>query len=131
MPRWLEAGTLESGTWSRTVEGTPQGSGISPLLANVFLHYALDLWFHQWRRRSATGRAIIVRYADDFILPIFRESRWSRLRVQGQTDLGPIPQLQYQLLYQKASRYYGNGRGHSLKRRKLPLRSLRQFSAII
>lgn len=66
--RWLEAGVLEGGTWSKTVEGTPQGSGISPLLANVFLHYVIDLWFHRWRCRTATGRAVMVRYADDFVM---------------------------------------------------------------
>lgn len=76
--RWLEAGVLESGAWSKTVEGTPQGSGISPLLANVFLHYVLDLWFHQWRRRSARGRAIMVRYADDFVMGFEHggDARW-------------------------------------------------------
>ena len=75
---WLGAGVLESGTWYETVEGTPQGSGISPLLANVFLHYVLDLWFHQWRRRSARGRAIMVRYADDFVMGFEsgRDARW-------------------------------------------------------
>src|SRR6185312_3230001 len=51
-----------------TVQGTPQGSGISPLLANIFMHYALDLWVHQWRRRNARGRVIIVRYCDDFVM---------------------------------------------------------------
>jgi group II intron reverse transcriptase/maturase len=66
--QWLEAGVLESGEWHETVEGTPQGAGISPLLANVFLHYALDLWAHRWRRRAARGRVIIVRYADDFVM---------------------------------------------------------------
>ena len=66
--RWLKAGVLESGEWHETVEGTPQGAGISPLLANVFLHYALDLWAHRWRRRIARGRAIVVRYADDFVM---------------------------------------------------------------
>ena len=65
---WLEAGVLEEGRWSTTEEGTPQGSSISPLLANVFLHYVLDLWVHQWRRRYARGRMIIVRYADDFVM---------------------------------------------------------------
>ena len=65
---WLEAGVLEDGRWSSTEGGTPQGSSISPLLANVFLHYVLDLWVHQWRRRHARGRVIIVRYPDDFVM---------------------------------------------------------------
>ena len=65
---WLEAGILESGEWHETDRGTPQGAGISPLLANIFLHYALDLWVHQWRRRHAQGRVTIVRYADDFVM---------------------------------------------------------------
>ncbi len=59
---------LEEGQWFSTGEGTPQGSSISPLLANVFLHYVLDLWVHQWRRWHARGRVIIVRYADDFVM---------------------------------------------------------------
>jgi len=65
---WLRAGVMEGKQWSETVEGTPQGSGISPLLANIFMHYALDLWVHQWRRRYARGRVIIVRYCDDFVM---------------------------------------------------------------
>lgn len=65
---WLEAGVVQEGKWCSIVEGTPQGSSISPLLANVFLHYVLDLWVHQWRRRHARGRVIIVRYADDFVM---------------------------------------------------------------
>src|SRR4051812_5889886 len=56
---WLGAGVLDGNVWSETVEGTPQGAGISPLLANVFLHYVLDLWVHQWRHRYAQGRVII------------------------------------------------------------------------
>jgi group II intron reverse transcriptase/maturase len=63
--RWLKAGLLESGRWEPVEVGTPQGSGISPILANVFLHYAVDLWVHRWRRRSAAGPVIICRYADD------------------------------------------------------------------
>jgi RNA-directed DNA polymerase len=65
---WLEAGILESGEWCETDRGTPQGAGISPLLANVFLHYVLDLWVQQWRCRRARGRVVIVRYADDFVM---------------------------------------------------------------
>ncbi|TBQ61385.1 reverse transcriptase domain-containing protein, partial [Klebsiella quasipneumoniae] len=49
--KWLTAGTLEEGQWRATEEGTPQGAVISPLLANIYLHYVFDLWAHQWRRR--------------------------------------------------------------------------------
>ena len=63
--KWLKAGVLESGQWTETRQGTPQGAGISPLLANIFLHYVLDLWAHQWRKRHARGRVSVVRYADD------------------------------------------------------------------
>jgi group II intron reverse transcriptase/maturase len=66
--KWLNAGVIENGEWSRTEEGTPQGASASPLLANVYLHYVLDLWAHWWRRRNAHGDVIIVRWADDFIV---------------------------------------------------------------
>lgn len=66
--QWLKAGVLEQGLYARTIEGTPQGAGISPLLANVFLHYVLDLWVRQWQRRVASARMRLVRYADDFLL---------------------------------------------------------------
>lgn len=66
--KWLTAGVSEDGQWSETKVGTPQGAVISPLLANIYLHYVLDLWFMQWRRESARGDVIIVRYADDFVL---------------------------------------------------------------
>jgi RNA-directed DNA polymerase len=66
--KWLRAGVSEEGTWSETKVGTPQGAVISPLLANIYLHYVLDLWAHQWRRKYATGDVILVRYADDFVM---------------------------------------------------------------
>src|SRR5262249_19786747 len=66
--KWLRAGVSDDGTWSKSTVGTPPGAVISPLLANVFLHYALDLWVEHWRQQSATGDVIIVRYADDFVL---------------------------------------------------------------
>jgi len=66
--KWLRAGVSEEGEWSPTTVGTPQGAVISPLLANVFLHYVLDLWVCQWRKRHARGDVIIVRYADDFVM---------------------------------------------------------------
>ncbi|WP_245286095.1 reverse transcriptase domain-containing protein [Bradyrhizobium sp. WSM1253] len=65
---WLRAGVLESGEKQETDRGTPQGAGISPLLANIFLHYILDLRIHQWRGRRAGGRVVAVRYADDFVM---------------------------------------------------------------
>jgi RNA-directed DNA polymerase len=66
--KWLNAGVLEDGTrtWSET--GTPQGGSISPLLANVYLHYVFDLWVQRWRRKRAHGDVVVVRYADDFIV---------------------------------------------------------------
>jgi len=66
--KWLKAGVIEDGQWSETEKGTAQGAVISPLLANVFLHYVLDLWVQQWRSRHADGDVIFVRYADDFIV---------------------------------------------------------------
>jgi RNA-directed DNA polymerase len=66
--KWLKAGILEDGVVSLSERGTGQGSVISPLLANIYLHYVLDLWAVRWRRREATGDMIIVRYADDFIV---------------------------------------------------------------
>jgi RNA-directed DNA polymerase len=66
--QWLAVGVLENGVYAETVEGTPQGAGISPLLANIFLHYALDLWVGQWTRRAATGQMRQARYPDDFLL---------------------------------------------------------------
>ncbi|MBV8444479.1 MAG: hypothetical protein JOZ92_01035, partial [Candidatus Dormibacteraeota bacterium] len=66
--KWLAAGVIENGNWSRTERGTAQGASASPLLANVYLHYVFDLWAHQWRGRHAHGDVIIVRYADDYLV---------------------------------------------------------------
>ena len=66
--KWLAAGVIEDGSWSETMEGSPQGASASPLLANVYLHYVFDLWADWWRRRHAHGDVIIVRFADDFIV---------------------------------------------------------------
>jgi len=66
--KWLRAGVSEDGTWTKTEVGTPQGAVASPLLANVYLHYVLDLWVAQWRKTRSSGDAIIVRYADDFVM---------------------------------------------------------------
>lgn len=66
--KWLRAGIMEEGQWERNEDGTPQGGIVSPVLANIYLHYALDLWAQQWRKREARGAMIIVRYADDFVV---------------------------------------------------------------
>jgi group II intron reverse transcriptase/maturase len=71
--KWLRAGVLEDGVVTISDRGTGQGAVISPLLANIYLHYVLDLWVERWRRREATGDMIIVRYADDFIIGFERE----------------------------------------------------------
>ena len=65
--KWLSAGVIEDGSWTASDQGTPQGAAASPLLGNVYLHYVLDLWADQWRRRHAHGEMIIVRYGDDFV----------------------------------------------------------------
>jgi group II intron reverse transcriptase/maturase len=66
--KWLNAGVLEDGVRTRSDRGTVQGGSISPLLANIYLHYAFDLWIQQWRNKRAHGDVIVVRYADDFIV---------------------------------------------------------------
>jgi len=66
--KWLKAGVLEDDQLRQNTEGTPQGGSISPLLCNIYLHYVLDLWVDQWRRRQAKGDVIVVRFADDFVL---------------------------------------------------------------
>jgi group II intron reverse transcriptase/maturase len=66
--KWLKAGVSEDGQWSETKVGTPQGAVISPLLANIYLHYVLDRWVMEWRGKNAFGEVVIVRYADDFVL---------------------------------------------------------------
>ena len=66
--KWLKAGVLEKGQVSIPERGTPQGGSISPLLANIYLHYAFDLWIQHWRKTQSRGDVVVVRYADDFVL---------------------------------------------------------------
>ncbi len=66
--KWLTAGAMEDGVIEPTTEGTPQGAVISPLLANIYLHYVFDLWANQWRKRHAVGNVVLVRYADDIVV---------------------------------------------------------------
>src|SRR5438309_11575685 len=72
--KWLKAGVLEDGIVTVSDKGTGQGSVISPLLANLYLHYAFDLWAERWRRREAAGNMIIVRYADDLTVGFEHET---------------------------------------------------------
>lgn len=72
--KWLNAGVMEEGRRVEQEQGTPQGGSISPLLANLYLHYVLDLWADQWRKTQARGDVIIVRYADDFVVGFQHES---------------------------------------------------------
>ena len=78
--KWLTAGVLEDGAVTVSETGTGQGSVISPLLANVYLHYVFDLWAQRWRRREATGDMIVVRYADDIIVGFEHETDAQRFR---------------------------------------------------
>jgi RNA-directed DNA polymerase len=84
--KWLKAGVLDDGEWSVSAEGTPQGAVISPLLANVYLHYVFDLWAKQWRGREAGGNVIVVRYADDIVVGFEHEADarrfWDAMRTR-------------------------------------------------
>jgi group II intron reverse transcriptase/maturase len=66
--KWLHAGVIEDGKWSETTAGSPQGSVISPLLSNVYLHYVFDLWIEWWRKNHCRRDVVVVRYADDFVI---------------------------------------------------------------
>jgi group II intron reverse transcriptase/maturase len=72
--KWLKAGVLEKGVVMASERGTGQGSVASPLLANIYLHYAFDLWAARWRRREATGNMIVIRYADDIVIGFEHEA---------------------------------------------------------
>ncbi len=73
--KWLNAGVMEGTDWTDAGRGTPQGAIVSPVLANVYLHYVFDLWVHRsWRRRKSKGDMIVVRYADDFVVGF--QHRW-------------------------------------------------------
>ena len=82
--KWLKVGVLEDGETVVSEKGTGQGSVISPLLANIYLHYTFDLWADRWRRREATGNMVMVRYADDIIIGFEHETDarrfWDEMR---------------------------------------------------
>jgi group II intron reverse transcriptase/maturase len=66
--KWLHAGIIEEGVWSKATAGSPQGAVISPLLSNVYLHYVFDLWIEWWRKHNCRHDVVVVRYADDFVI---------------------------------------------------------------
>jgi RNA-directed DNA polymerase len=78
--KWLHAGVMEDGKVHEVQEGTPQGGIISPLLANIYLHYVLDLWVSSWRKTHAHGEVYVVRYADDFVMGFQREQDGREMR---------------------------------------------------
>ncbi len=112
--KWLNAGIIEETDWSDNGKGTPQGAVLSPLLANVFLHYVFDLWIHQWRKRHAKGDCFVIRYADDFVIGFEHEadaracleSLAERLRKFGLN------------LHPKKTRLLEFGRGSAAKRKR-------------
>jgi RNA-directed DNA polymerase len=82
--KWMAAGVIEERNWTACEEGVPQGASVSPLLANIYAHYVLDLWAHQWRKRHARGEVVITRFADDFVVGFEHRSDaerfWADLR---------------------------------------------------
>ncbi len=85
--KWLKAGVMEQGQWNETKEGSPQGAVISPVLANLYLHYVLDLWVEAWRKKQARGDVIVVRYADDAVLGFEHRDEAERFLEQLQERL--------------------------------------------
>jgi group II intron reverse transcriptase/maturase len=86
--KWLKAGVMEEEQWEETEVGTPQGSGISPLLANVYLHYVFDQWVEVWRRKCAQGDVVVIRYADDSVLGFQHQSEADRFLEDFRERLG-------------------------------------------
>src|SRR5450432_3314238 len=85
--KWLKVGVSEDGEWSETKVGTPQGAVISPLLANIYLHYVFDLWLEAWRGKVAQGEIIAVRYADDLVVGFQHRAEAERFLTEFQERL--------------------------------------------
>ena len=86
--KWLKAGVMEEGEWSETEMGTPQGAVVSPLLANIYLHYVFDLWVQAWRKKHARGDVVVVRYADDTVLGFQSQTEADRFLEDFRERLG-------------------------------------------
>lgn len=116
--KWLRAGTLEDGVTTVGDRGTGQGASISPLLANIYLHYVLDLWAERWRRREAKGAMIIVRYADDIVVGFEYESDGRRFQTMlrerlRQFDLQLHPEKTRLIEFGRYAAHRGKKRGLS------------------
>ena len=110
--------------WKETEKGTPQGAGISPLLANIFLHYVFDLWAHQWRQRHARGSVILVRYADDFVMGFECEDDARRMRLDLEERLAKFKLA----LHAEKTRLLEFGRMPARQRERAGLRRLSTFA---
>ncbi len=112
--KWLHAGILEGTDWSDNGRGTPQGAVLSPLLANIFLHYVFDLWIQAWRRDHAQGDCIVVRYADDFVIGFEheRDARACLAALRGRMEKFGLN------LHPKKTRLIEFGRGSMNRRRR-------------
>lgn len=122
--KWLRAGVWEEGRRVPAVRGTPQGAVISPLLANIYLHYVFDLWVHQWRARPWTaGQVIVVRYADDNIVGFQSEAQARRFLTDLQQRLETFG-LQ---LHPKKTRLLAFGRRAAWQRAQSGERKLESF----
>jgi retron-type reverse transcriptase len=85
--KWLRAGVLEDGKRTVSEVGTVQGGSISPLLANVYLHYVFDLWVQRWRRKQACGDVVVVRFADDFVVGFEHREEAEKILTEHRQDL--------------------------------------------
>ena len=122
--KWLRAGILEDGVVTVSETGTGQGSVISPLLANIYLHYVFDLWAERWRRREATGDMIMVRYADDLIVGFQHEVDAQRFREMLRERLQEFSLM----LHPDKTRLIEFGRFAAAQREKRGLRRTETFN---
>jgi RNA-directed DNA polymerase len=112
--KWLQAGVMDGLNVVATTKGTPQGSVISPLLANVYLHYSFDLWIHRWRKKHARGNIVVVRYADDIVVGLQHYSDAKALKSQLETRLATFSLT----LHPEKTRLIEFGRWADERRRK-------------